>query len=402
MELTDRRRPIRAYGAARTAIKSGGSFFSKRVLVVIILFVLLAPLCGAQEASSGSAPSASSGSTSASGAAENIEPFSSEPFPVTKTDNIYHLVYFNDGWIFITALFHAKDNLFNRWGVYVVVAEPDGTSHWYKHEIEKEDVEFREDYLYISDGTNTIEGGGGVYSVRYYFDDFSCNLFFTNVIPSWQKDDGIHYLSKEKNHFEQRVLTSPWSRVGGHITIDGKRIEVTGQGYGEKSLSVVPFHKTGPLQYSMRLYSPNSVPWEKRWHISILDITADESYGSDRYSRLLCFHAEELLFFTEDYTMRMRDFDSVEGIPYEYPRVMELNAISTEYSIRGTFTAEKMFSYTDVMTEVPPIVRGLLLLFIDRPVYFRSMGRFQGTITMPNGETQSLNLYGPTEYVIVR
>lgn len=374
----------------------------KRTLFFVIC-LSVAPLCGAQSVSEEQEPSTSGGGkASTEKSDERMAAFTTADYPVTKTDNVYHLVYFNDGRLFLTAFFHAEDTLFNRWGVYALVAEPDGTTHWYTHEIDGKDVEYREDYLYVSDGKNTVEGGGGVYSVRYYFDDFACNLFFTNVIPEWKSGDGIHYLSKKKNHFEERILTSPWSSVSGYIKFDDKKIDVTGQGYGEKSLSVVPFHKIGPLQYTFRLYSPNSEPWEDRWHISLLDIMAHNDYGSTRYSRLLCAHANELLFSTGDYTVTMDDFDSIEGIPYEYPRTMRLNAISTNYSLRGTYKVDKMYSYTDVMEEVPPIVRGLLLLFIDRPVYFRSLGHFRGILKKPNGETEFLELYGPAEYIIVR
>lgn len=85
-------------------------------------------------------------------------------------------------------LFHYKGGLFDRWGIYALVTDPEGRAYWYTHEMDASEVVIREDYLYVSDGHNTVEGNKGSYVVQYDFEGFSCNLFFTNLLNPWRPE----------------------------------------------------------------------------------------------------------------------------------------------------------------------------------------------------------------------
>jgi hypothetical protein len=77
-------------------------------------------------------------------------------------------------------------------------------------------------------------------------------------------------------------------------------------------------------------------------------------------------------------------------------------AQSQGYTLRGTFKTQQLFNVTDVLDEVPAVIKAIILLFIDRPVLYRCRGTFNGKLTYPSGEIVKLELHGIYHYNIVR
>jgi len=300
-------------------------------------------------------------------------------------------------------IFHMKSNLFDKWGIYALVSDPEGNSRWYTYEMDGRKIVFETDYLYITDGENTFSGREDVFKLDCNFDNFSCDLTFENVLPSWKGDDGYVYLDKEENLFEFRVVISPWAKVKGTINMNGEKIYINdGYGYGEKSLVINPITKLNPLLYAIRVYSTEDVPWKDRWHIHVLESVAHPEYNSKRIPRMIVARGGEWVFTTPDYTIEPFDYGSLEGIPYSYPKRVRIESEANDYKLSGVYTSRVFFDYTDVFAEIPPILRAIIKLFFNRPVYFRNLGDFKGTLTKPDGEVVDLNLTGPYEYIVVK
>jgi hypothetical protein len=299
-------------------------------------------------------------------------------------------------------LFHYRGGLLDRWGIYALVTDPEGRSYWYTHEMDASEVVIREDYLYVSDGHNTVQGNKGAYVVQYDFEGFSCNLFFTNRLNPWRAGNGILYFDKRQEIFEHRVVNSPWADVNGKMHIEGKTVDVAGQGYSEKSLTVAPISKTQPYMHALRVFSKPGTPEQKRWYLSILDFVTHESMDSKRYSRLFMGKSNEWVLATPHYTIELGDFIEEEGLPYTYPRTFTVTAETQGYFLEAEFESRVLFDFTDILSELPKVVKTFILLFIDRPVFFRMLGTLEGTLVCPDGEIVHLSLSGAYEYVVVK
>ena len=328
--------------------------------------------------------------------------FSSDRYRFTKNEGVYFMSRFNDGWVFMMNLFWFDSPLFNTWGIYVLVTDPQGETFWTNHELQNNDVTYSTDYLYVSDGKNEVYGRDNTYHIKINVKRFSCDLVFQNILPPWKPGDGVYYLSGGGEAFQHRIIHSPWAWVKGSIRIEGKTIEVTGQGYGEKTLTINPLTKLNPLLYSMRIYSTEETGQEDRWHIGLLDIEIHPSYGSKRIPRLVVCHGQEYIFATQNYTIKPLDFVYSEDITYAYPRRLHISAFNKGYTLEGEYVSRKLYSYVDVLAELPLWFKAILLIFLDRPVYFRCLGEFHGTLVMPDGSIESLHLHGPYEYVVVK
>ncbi len=335
--------------------------------------------------------------------------FTNKTFKHAITESVYCVCTFGDGWVFMTNYFRVVGDLVNRRGIYVLVADPDGNTYWKTHEIKESDFIIRDRHLYVSDGTNTIQGDGMSYAVSYDFNDFSCNLFFRNRLPPWKAEDGVVYFDDKEEMFEQRVVNCPWAEVTGTITIGDKEMRVTGHGYSEKSLHVAPITLYQPTMHSMRVFSPRDlgdVPSggekEALRSISLFDFTTLPRFDSKRLSRLFIAEDDEWLLATPEYSLEPADFVKEDDLPYAYPQTIHVEAHTQGYDLEGSFQSEFLFDFTDILSEVPAVLRAIILLFVDRPVYFRLIGWFEGTLTRPDGSVTELKLYGPYEYIVVK
>ena len=53
-------------------------------------------------------------------------------------------------------------------------------------------------------------------------------------------------------------------------------------------------------------------------------------------------------------------------------------------------------------SRLPPIFRPVASLFVKMPVLFRLAGAFRGTLTLPDGTTRELELFGQGETSLER
>ena len=334
---------------------------------------------------------------------EENKAFTSESYPHAKNQSVFMMARFDNGWVLMMSYFGFKAGIVNNWGIYVSLSDPAGNGYFTKQKLKTKDINFSEDSFYISDGTNTIEGERDSFRVVMDTDEFSCDLVYENIIPPWKPGDGYDYYDTKKTAFDKRAIVSPWAEVRGSFSFkDIQLTSLTGQGFAEKQLTVNPFTKLNETTYTMRLFSPPDTPEEERWHLGILENYLHEDYGGDRQPRLTFAHNDGWIFTTREYDIEPFDYRTHEELPYTYPSKVRVVCSQDGYNLDGTYIATKLFNYTDIMDELPPFFRSFLLLFIDRPVYFRCLGEFMGIITYPDGSTEYLHLVGPYEYIVVK
>jgi hypothetical protein len=84
-----------------------------------------------------------------------------------------------------------------------------------------------------------------------------------------------------------------------------------------------------------------------------------------------------------------------------YPHCFTLSAARNGYALRGRFIVTDLYHLIDIIAKLPGAFRELVSLFFKRPVIFRTLGYFEGTVTGPDGSTERLFLPGQCEYSIL-
>ena len=328
--------------------------------------------------------------------------FSHQKYGPTKNESIFFMSYFNDGWVLMFQLFHIKTKVYEKWGIYALVADPSGTPQWITYDIPKKDVTIDEGYLYISDGNTRIEGRGMHYELECDIPGFSCDLVFDNVVPPWKPGSGYLPYTEDEKLFQYKAVFIPWGKVSGHLTFEGQEIDVQGHGYGEKTLFVNPLGRFQPYLHAIRVFSPLETPDEERLFIGIYDAVFAKAYDFRKSSRLTVALGSEWLFTTREYKLEPVEITMPDFAPYEYPSALQLACEYDGYILEGVFRQSTFFHFTDVLESLPGIIRQFILLFMKRPVYFRYVAEFEGRLMEPDGSVIDLELSGPYEYVVAQ
>ncbi|MBT3272417.1 MAG: hypothetical protein HN368_04625 [Spirochaetales bacterium] len=335
-------------------------------------------------------------------AVSNLEiAFTRLKYSRAKNQSVFVMGYFNDGWVLMFSLFELDAPLLNRWGMYALVAEPDGTSHWKSGSIDKRAVVISEDHLFFTDGAITIEDFGDRFILQCDFDGFVCDIIFTKYLDPWKPGTGREQYTKDGETFQHKAVFAPWASISGWIEVDGLSVNVNGQGYGEKTLFVNPLTRYQPYLHALRLYTHYSNPREESWHIGILEATLNKAYGSRVLPRIVLARDDEWIFTSREYEFIPQKTVEPDFSPYPYPAKFKLFAEKNGYTIDGVVREGVFFHFTDIFDSLPKWVKKILAAFFKRPVYYRYVAEFDGTITEPDGTVNQLKMSGPYEFVVV-
>ncbi len=340
-------------------------------------------------------------------ASERSMAFTQESFDHTVSDSVYAMAVFEDGKVFMFSLFHYETLLFDSWGVYMLIAEPGGTTHWKTERLSKKKLLVSEERLSVTHDSNLVEGGGTTYRIRWSIEGLGVDLRYDNFVAPWMPGDGTHRLSEDGSVFQRRSVFSPRAEVTGTIIVDGALQEIRGEGMASKTIIVNRLNRFNPELLSMRVFGVASDVYGTeihpfRLHIGLLDSTAHRTYNSKKLSRLFVTEHGKWLFATPEYELDYLETTRSEDPPYSYPSRFSLNAKALGYTLSGEYHVLELFDITDIMDELPSWLRPIVLVFVNRPVYFRCFGLFTGSLTYPDGSVEDLVLYGPYEYVVVR
>ena len=333
-------------------------------------------------------------------ASENVA-FSSRSYQYAKNESIFIMGYFNDGWILMYSLFHLDAKLLDRWGMYALIARPDGTHYWKTSTVQESEIVIAEDRLYYTDGINMVEDTGEKLLLVCDFDGFSCDLEFDKFIPAWKPGTGWENYSEDGEYFQYKAVFAPWTDLRGRIEVDGMVLQVAGYGYGEKTLFVNPLTRHQPYLHALRLYMPYGTERSESWHIGILHAVLHESFGYRELPRLVVARDNRWVFTTRDYVFEPVKAGRFEEVPYDYGTEFNLYAQKDGYTLDGVVKERVFFDFTDIFENLPLWVRRIVAAFFKRPVYFRYFAQFTGKIEDPAGVVYELEMSGPYEYVLV-
>jgi hypothetical protein len=152
---------------------------------------------------------------------------------------------------------------------------------------------------------------------------------------------------------------------------------------------------------AFRGFAPAEQDDEKRWFVSLLQYTTHPSYGHKDIPILILARGGQWAFTTKEYTLETTDLRAEGASSLAFPHCYNLRASGNGYQLRGRFVVTDLYHLTDILEKLSPFFRSLVSLFFKRPVIFRMVGYFEGTVTCPDGSIEQLYLPGQCEYSIV-
>jgi hypothetical protein len=325
-----------------------------------------------------------------------------DPFTRLFGSRAFHFIgRLDDGTQFVIDVFRWEYAFAGGWGMSVLVVQPGGSTYVSEQRIPDQEVSVAEDRFSIRIGDSSFRGTDGSYWVRIHQEEFTCNLRVQSLLPLWQPGDGYAVLDEQRNAYLRLGVHCPWGVTSGYMVVRGRLISASGQCYGDRSRHSYSITRMNSPTLAFRGFSPAQVEAKERWFLSVLQYTTHPSYGSRDIPVLIFAHGGRWVFTTKDYALDVGDFHTEELSPLAFPHRFTLRARRNGYILRGSFVVTELYHLTDILAKIPKMFQSLVSLFFKRPVVFRMLGYFRGTVTHPDGSTERLYLPGQCEYSVL-
>jgi len=312
------------------------------------------------------------------------------------------LARLDDGSVLTVVIFHWKQWFLGGWGAYAVLASADGGVRLFEERIAEDGLSLAGDRLSLRFQGGLFEGSGSRYTLRLSLSGFSCDLALTGILPPWKPGDGRAVLSDSGDSYMRFGVAVPWGEVAGTLDVDGRSRVVHGQCYADTSVSVLPLDRLHPEQFAFRAFPPSpSDPGGSRF-LSLLQYRSHEAFGSREIRQLLFAGNGKWILTSREYECVPMDFIADRDPPIPHPTAFRLRAVGGGSVLEGVFRCSPAYLVTDIFKDMPPWLRDFVSQFLKRPVIFRFLGTFRGTLTGPDGIASPLVLEGAAEYQVLR
>ena len=328
-----------------------------------------------------------------------------EMFPHTpyerdwQSHSYYWLGRLDSGHVVVLGPFQWRYGSLGTWGMYVIVRDPRGRVFSWDGKLGDGSPEVAPVGMRVSTGTTRFESRAGVHRWTVEVPGFSCDFTFTNVLPSWKPGSGVARF--DDGHYTTYGLPAPWADLAGTMTVNGETVDAAGQCLFDTSETLLPLTRANAEIQAARVWSAPGTPRADRWFIGTLTTVSHPGYGSVRLPMLLVAHGDRWLFTTMHYTFTFTEMAELDDPPYPYPSRMAVSARDQGYALEGVFTSDPPYAITDIFQRLPKMFRGIASLFVKRPVIYRNLTRFEGTVTRPDGGVTRLDLSGQAEFMFM-
>ncbi len=301
----------------------------------------------------------------------------------------------DDGTFFVINLFHWEFMFLHSWGILVLVTDTAGRVFQYQGSLPDEDKSDPAQGFDHRFGEDLFISSAGEHTVKVSVKGFSCDLQMHNLLPAWEPGDGWIYYDSSRTAYGHYAVPAPLATVSGTMTVFGNARSADGLCTWDSSLTVQPLGRTNSPQYSLRAFGDDIF-------IDIVEAVTDPGYGSKQIPILYAARGSTWLFTTGDFSFAPSDWTAMSQPPYPYPGVFDVNAAGRGWTLNGQFVSSRMYSVSDVFQELPPLIREIVSVFLKRPVLYRMVGEFRGTLISPQGDRQQLVIPAHAEYVVVK
>jgi hypothetical protein len=247
-----------------------------------------------------------------------------------------------------------------------------------------------------------MESDGRTARIVLAIDDFRCDLTLHSVLPAWIPGDGYAKAVGREDLYLRKAVPVPLAETRGTLEIGTTSISADGWAYGDRSLIVAPLGSIDSSGSAFRVFSETAGDGGRAWGLAMLDYASIGGREGARVPMLLLTHGSEWVLTSKDYQLTYEDLVPDPATAVAHPRRIHLSAHGGGCSLEGDFLVDRFVHTSDVVDHFPGLLRGLVSAFIQRPVIFRSIGHFVGTVVGPDGSIERLRLAGQGDYFTVR
>jgi hypothetical protein len=329
-----------------------------------------------------------------------------ETFPHTpyngswQSHSYFWLARLDAGHVVVMNPFQWRCGALGTWGMYLIVLDPQGNVVTWDGKLGTGSPEVAPAGMHVSAPNGRFDSGVGVHHWVVDVPGFSCDLVFGNVLPAWKPGSGVAWFDGE--HYTAYSLPAPWADLSGTMAVNGRVVDAAGQCLYDASETLLPLTRTNAASDAVRVWSPPGTSRADRWFLDVLITYSHPGYGSLKLPMLLVAHGDRWVFTTKEFSFDVVEETVPDDPPYPYPVRIAVQARDQGHVLDGTFTVVRPYFVTDVFQRLPKVFRTIASWFVKRPIIYRNLARFEGTVRFPDGSATRLHLTGQAEFMITQ
>jgi len=190
----------------------------------------------------------------------------------------------------------------------------------------------------------------------------------------------VCYYTPEKDVFLSNMVFMPRGKLTGTITRDNVPVKVTGQTYGDYNHQNINPTRQGPFMLGVRVFPDSETPLDDQLYFNVSNSALSEKYGGgfDKFAWLV--RGDKMVGFTRNVKVNQTKEYTDPDTGYRYIRQAAIEARGKNFVARGIFTVDEVIEVMDIFEWLPDWAKKIAQSFFKRPVYFRFLGDFTGSI----------------------
>jgi len=219
------------------------------------------------------------------------------------------------------------------------------------------------------------------FQARWDTGDITADFILTTEAPGWMPH-GTDGVNEDHLDFFWSVHQAR-NRIKGTITRNGIPAEVTGIGYADHNWGKKPLNEITRKWVWGRILAGD---------YTIIYADVDYIHPSIDSRPLYVARGNTIIVGTGSPAISQHDFVTHPGLKRHYPRQIRIDYARDETEVHLTITCKALVEEVDLLTvsALNPFVQWIARTFIARPVYFRIIADFEGTIR-DNGIEDSIS-----------
>ena len=213
-------------------------------------------------------------------------------------------------------------------------------------------------------GPSYVNGNLQKYELHTQGDqDWSANLVFTRVTPSWRPGSGMSYYDKSLEQYFAWLVPIPHGQVEGSLTYEGKTYPVRGIGYHDHNWGNFGLETALDYWYWGRAHIGD-------FTVIFSEMTANNQYGRQKGSIFMLAQGERLLAdLGRAFTLETADLtDHPSG--KQYPRSLDFHWMGDKGTVDIALRQPHLIDSFSLLEDLPGWQRWLARRFVN-PYYFR-------------------------------
>jgi len=296
-----------------------------------------------------------------------------------EEEHIFIIGFFEQGIELFSTIFTFKYGPWQKWGLYSFVHEDATGKTWFtRKECVEETRKVSYTSLDITCGSSSFKGLWPNWKYSLNEPEFQAQLDIHAIAKPF--DTGTCYYSQDKSVTADCFVYIPQGTVAGTLMLDGKVHKVSGEAYSDHVHQKIPFTRQGPFYYAVRAFPDFAVAPEQKIYLNFSQQTLHQSYGGGNDTFAFVVQGGRVLGFTRKLEIKPMEIITDKDTGYKYVRRVTINAQGQNFTVKGTFAADNVIETMDIFKWLPAYIRPIALKFWKRPVYFRFLGKFDGTL----------------------